>query len=124
MVRLKFQMFWFHTLDLTGLAMAKKFRDLKNGEIFEFVGNDRSGHAIKLDDSACKTHEGFIQSVGPDEAIDEFKIELTREVDGRWIGEIPELPGVLVYADSKDEARQQATVLAFRVVEDEAVNGS
>ena len=35
---------------------------------------------------------------------DRMKIEIDREKDGRWIAEIPELPGVMVYGASKDEA--------------------
>ena len=45
-------------------------------------------------------------------------IELEREDDGRWIGEVPALPGVLVYGDSKADARQKAEALALRVMAD------
>ncbi len=48
-----------------------------------------------------------------------LKIEIEQEEDGRWIGEISELPGVLVYAASADEARIKATALALRVIADE-----
>ena len=41
-----------------------------------------------------------------------FKIEFDRETDGRWIAEIAELPGVLAYGATKDEA--EAAVEAFR----------
>lgn len=52
-----------------------------------------------------------------------LKIEIEQEEDGRWIGEIPELPGVLVYAASADEARTKATALALRVIADRIEHG-
>jgi predicted RNase H-like HicB family nuclease len=50
-------------------------------------------------------------------------IELEREVDGRWIAEVPELPGVLVYADTQDKAAQLVRALAFRVLADQIEAG-
>jgi predicted RNase H-like HicB family nuclease len=47
-----------------------------------------------------------------------FKIEFDREQDGRWIAEIPALPGVLVYGDTREEAEIKVEVLAFRVLAD------
>ncbi len=44
-------------------------------------------------------------------------MELEQEIDGRWIAEIPELPGVLVYGATKDVAIQKAQALALRVVD-------
>jgi predicted RNase H-like HicB family nuclease len=48
-----------------------------------------------------------------------YKIELDQEEDGRWIAEIPALPGVMVYGDTREEAINKATVLALRVVADQ-----
>lgn len=45
-------------------------------------------------------------------------IEFDREDDGRWIAEVPELPGVLVYGDSKEEAMWRVQALAYRVIAD------
>lgn len=39
-----------------------------------------------------------------------------REEDGRWIAEVPELPGVLVYGNTEAEAMARAEVLALRVL--------
>ncbi len=47
-----------------------------------------------------------------------YKIECEREVDGRWIAEVPQLPGVLAYGNSSDEAMAKAEVLALRVLAD------
>lgn len=47
-----------------------------------------------------------------------FTIEHEREEDGRWIAEVPELPGVLAYGTTADEAMAKAEVLALRVLAD------
>ncbi|HSP89653.1 MAG TPA: type II toxin-antitoxin system HicB family antitoxin [Vicinamibacterales bacterium] len=45
-----------------------------------------------------------------------FPIELDREEDGRWIAEIPDLPGVLCYGSTRDEAVSRVQALALRVL--------
>jgi predicted RNase H-like HicB family nuclease len=45
-----------------------------------------------------------------------FTIESEREDDGRWLAEVPDLPGVLAYGASRDEAMSRAQVLALRVI--------
>ncbi len=52
-----------------------------------------------------------------------MKIEIEREEDGRWIAEIPELPGVMVYGDSRKEAISKAEALALRVLADRLEHG-
>ena len=49
----------------------------------------------------------------------QLTIRLLREVDGRWIGDIPELPGVTVYGSSPEEATRKAKSLALRVIAEE-----
>ena len=46
-------------------------------------------------------------------------IEFDREDDGRWIADVPELPGVMVYGSSKEDALAKVQELAFRVLADE-----
>jgi predicted RNase H-like HicB family nuclease len=48
-----------------------------------------------------------------------FKIEFDREDDGRWIAEIAELPGVLAYGATRDEAEAAVEALALRVIADQ-----
>jgi hypothetical protein len=43
-----------------------------------------------------------------------FKIEFEREDDGRWIAEISELPGVMAYGATRDEAEAPVEALALR----------
>lgn len=45
-----------------------------------------------------------------------FSIECEEEVDGRWIAEIPQLPGVLCYGQTAEEAMAKAEVLALRTM--------
>jgi predicted RNase H-like HicB family nuclease len=50
-------------------------------------------------------------------------IEIEREEDGRWIGEVPELPGVMVYGQSREEVIVRAQALALRVLADRLEHG-
>jgi predicted RNase H-like HicB family nuclease len=50
-------------------------------------------------------------------------IEVDQEEDGRWIAEIDELDGVLVYGDTKEDAIRNVKTLALRVVADRLENG-
>jgi hypothetical protein len=45
-----------------------------------------------------------------------FTVELDREEDGRWIAEIPELAGVMVYGESREDALVRVQALAYRVL--------
>ena len=48
----------------------------------------------------------------------DFKIEFEQEEDGRWIAEIPELPGVMAYGGTRGEAEAAVEALALRVIAD------
>lgn len=50
-------------------------------------------------------------------------IETEQETDGRWIAEVTDLPGVLVYGATRDEAILRVKTLALRVVADKLENG-
>jgi len=52
----------------------------------------------------------------------QFSIEHEREEDGRWLAEVPELPGVLAYGATSDEAMAKAEVLALRVLAERLEN--
>lgn len=53
----------------------------------------------------------------------EFQVETEREADGRWIAEIPLLPGVMAYGETKRRAISRATALATQVLADRIENG-
>ncbi len=50
-------------------------------------------------------------------------LTLDREEGGRWIVEVPELPGVMTYGATRDEAMAKAEVLALRVLADRIEHG-
>lgn len=50
-------------------------------------------------------------------------IETEQESDGRWLAEVPELPGVLTYGLSRADAISKAQVLALRVLADRLEHG-
>lgn len=51
-----------------------------------------------------------------------MRIEIEREEDGRWIAEIPEIPGAMVYGDTREQAIAKAEALALRVMADRLEN--
>jgi predicted RNase H-like HicB family nuclease len=48
----------------------------------------------------------------------EFQIEVEQENDGRWIAEVMDIPGVMVYGEDKAHAIAKVKALAFRVMAD------
>jgi predicted RNase H-like HicB family nuclease len=52
-----------------------------------------------------------------------LNIEVEQETDGRWIGEMPELPGVLAYGATREDVVQKVEALALRVLADKLENG-
>jgi len=52
-----------------------------------------------------------------------FDIECEREDDGRWLAEVPQLPGVLAYGSNRDEAMARAEILALRVLAERMEHG-
>lgn len=52
-----------------------------------------------------------------------MKIEIDREDDGRWIAEVPELPGVMCYGSTREEVVLQVEALALRTIADRLDHG-
>jgi predicted RNase H-like HicB family nuclease len=52
-----------------------------------------------------------------------FSIEYEQEEDGRWLAEVPQLPGVLTYGATANEAMTKAEVLALRVLAERLEHG-
>ena len=50
-------------------------------------------------------------------------IQTEQEEDGRWIAEVPALPGVMCYSGSRDEAVARVQALALRVLAERLENG-
>ncbi len=51
------------------------------------------------------------------------QIECEQETDGRWLAEVPQLPGVLAYGGTADEAMARAQVLALRALAEQLEHG-
>ncbi|MCI0613108.1 type II toxin-antitoxin system HicB family antitoxin [bacterium] len=52
-----------------------------------------------------------------------YTIEFAQEEDGRWIAEVLELPGAMVYGTSRDEASAKVQALALRVIAEQLEHG-
>jgi predicted RNase H-like HicB family nuclease len=57
-----------------------------------------------------------------DESVS-LTIDLDREEDGRWIAEALEIPGVMCYGQTRDEAISNAERLAIEVIADRIAHG-
>jgi predicted RNase H-like HicB family nuclease len=54
----------------------------------------------------------------PPEDTESFKVDFEQEEDGRWLADIPDLPGVMAYGATKRDAEVAAVALALRVLAD------
>ena len=52
-----------------------------------------------------------------------FHIEYEREADGRWLAEVPEIPGVLTYGATAQEAMAKAETLTLRALAEHIETG-
>ena len=52
-----------------------------------------------------------------------MQIEVEREEDGRWLSEISDLPGVMAYGQTQEEAVARVKALALRVMADRLEHG-
>lgn len=52
-----------------------------------------------------------------------LRIEIEREEDGRWLAEVPALPGVMAYGATEAEARTRTEALALHVIADRLEHG-
>jgi predicted RNase H-like HicB family nuclease len=68
----------------------------------------------ELAQSVCKSKETNIMPM---------TIEVEQELDGRWLAEVPDLPGVLAYGHTRQEAIEQVQVLSLRVLADRLNHG-
>ena len=50
-------------------------------------------------------------------------VETEQEADGRWLAEVPQIPGVLAYGATREQAVSRAEALALRVLADRLEHG-
>ena len=53
----------------------------------------------------------------------QYTIETEQETDGRWIAEVPQIPGVMQYGKTRQQAIARAEALALRVAAERIENG-
>jgi predicted RNase H-like HicB family nuclease len=83
------------------------------------TNRSRSGgwsYVVEPDGFATSNPSGWMEGLG-------MTIELEQEVDGRWIAEVEDLPGVMVYGDSPRDAKTKVVILALRVLADRIEHG-
>lgn len=51
-------------------------------------------------------------------------IDVEAEADGRWLAEVPTLPGVLTYGHTRNDAVERVQVLALRVLAEKREHGA
>lgn len=52
-----------------------------------------------------------------------YSVEIEQEDDGRWLAEVPDLPGVMCYGRTRDEALRKAQALSLRVLAERLKHG-
>ncbi|MFW0860348.1 MAG: type II toxin-antitoxin system HicB family antitoxin [Dehalococcoidia bacterium] len=52
-----------------------------------------------------------------------MNIEIEREENGRWLAEVPDLPGVMAYGETQEEAISRVEALSLRVMADRLEHG-
>lgn len=52
-----------------------------------------------------------------------YAVEVEQEEDGRWIAEVPELPGVMAYGTTRDQAVRNVQILSLRVLAERLEHG-
>jgi predicted RNase H-like HicB family nuclease len=50
-------------------------------------------------------------------------IEIEPEADGRWLAEVPSLPGVMTYGNTRTDAVARVQALALRALAEKLENG-
>jgi predicted RNase H-like HicB family nuclease len=50
-------------------------------------------------------------------------VEFEQEEDGRWLADIADLPGVMAYGKTREEAAARVQALALRVIADRLEHG-
>ena len=100
---------WLHG---SGHRQVVEKRRASAGRVSDF-GTGRSGDATPR---TVPDGSGYTESV-------DLSIELDREDDGRWIAEALELPGVMTYGSTREEAISNTEKLAIEVIADRIAHG-
>ena len=85
----------------------------------------KTGDRVVIEELAPYRYHVYPEPAEPSAVPDEtsLAIDVEREDDGRWIAEIGELPGVLAYGSTREDATARAKALALRVIADRLEHG-
>jgi predicted RNase H-like HicB family nuclease len=78
---------------------------------------DREAHESRISEKM------LVEVPLPRLTFDTMRIEVQCEEDQRWIAEVLDLPGVMAYGDTRDQAVARAESLALRVIADRIDHG-
>jgi predicted RNase H-like HicB family nuclease len=88
-------------------------------------GEEARANAERAIRAWIATAEEFGDAIPPPRTQgDEPAILIDRETDGRWIAEVPTLPGVMVFGESRAQAIDKVQALALHVIADQVENGT
>ena len=65
----------------------------------------------------------YIMKKSTNKKLSQFSVELDREKDGRWIAEVPKVPGAMAYGSTRQEAVRRAYAIALRTLADSLEQG-
>lgn len=65
-----------------------------------------------------------MKAVKKPRAAASFVVEFDREEDGRWIAEVPKLPGVMAYGSTRAEAQRKVHAIALRTLASKVEDGA
>ena len=68
-------------------------------------------------------HDSAMRKTSPAAGFTSLQVKLYREEDGRWLADIPALPGVTAYGQTKRQALAAAEALALRLIADRLEHG-
>jgi predicted RNase H-like HicB family nuclease len=89
----------------------------------------RSGDRVVIEELAAYRYHVYPQpaagahDVANGDSDTRLEIEVELDRDGRWIGEVRELPGVLAYGTTRHEAETRVKALSLRVIADRLEHG-
>ncbi|HLN00543.1 MAG TPA: type II toxin-antitoxin system HicB family antitoxin [Bryobacteraceae bacterium] len=55
--------------------------------------------------------------------IEPLRVQIEREADGRFLASVPDLPGVMAYAETKDAAVRKVKAIALQILADMIESG-
>jgi predicted RNase H-like HicB family nuclease len=110
---------WQFVQSVGGLALGTPQRD-DRGHVLPIRCDVSGTRTITVHPTAINSALAGVAQVAHDHCM---QVEVEREEDGRWIAEVPVLPGAMAYGASKAEAVAKVEALVLRVLADKIEHG-